>query len=283
MEMFRPEASSIFMILALHGFHLFSQVSGQRSFPDWPKMSQNQRFNQYITFDSVNNFRLIPPSFNGTIGDCTMPEMHPTFSGTKGENSMHKFGPMNPPLNGIISDNPMHIFGPMHPLFNGTIGDKPMHGFVGKSPPFSETKGDNSVHNFALMLQMFDASANTSILDSLDEFRAQSSLTIPPFNPQVELERSTKPPWCMDSISSEIGHGGMAEGTNLSYWLDADFQEMLQALQTHYQNKRISRAVHLNTIYLEINFEWLGRPRCLVQCQISTYVARIALSGGYLV
>ena len=148
MEMFRPESSSIFMIIALYGLHMFSHVSGQGSFPDWPKMSQNQRFNQNVTFDSKDDFGLIPPPFNGTIGDDPMPEMHPRFSGAKGDNPLHNFGPMHPPLNGTIGDNPMHNFGPMHPPFNGTIGDDPMPEM---HPPFSGAKGDNPLHNFGPM------------------------------------------------------------------------------------------------------------------------------------
>ena len=300
MEMSRPRASSILMIIALHGLHLLSHVSGQRSFPDWPKMSQNQRFNQNVTFDSENNFGRKPSPYNGTIGDDPMPQMHPTFSGTKGDNSMlsfgpmhspvtgivgdnslHKFGPMHPIFNGTIGDNPMHNFGPMHPPFNETIGDNPVHGFVVKSPTFSETNGDNSVHNFAFMLQTFDASANTSILDTWDTFLAQPSWTIPPFQRQGEFERSTEPAWYMDSISSQIGLGGMAEGTNLSFWIDPDFQEMLQAVQTHYQNKnfRVGAFVHTilgNQLRMARTSEMSGTVSDLDLCGEDSVVRRIS-------
>ena len=301
--MFRPEASSIFMIIALHGLQLLSHVSGQRSFPDWPMMSQNQRLNQNVTFDSENNFGRKPSPYNGTIGDDPMPEMHPTFSETKGDNSMLSFGPMHAPVTGIVGDNSMQnigqmhpifngtmgdnfmqMFGPMHAPFNGTIGDKPLHGFVGKSPTFSETKEDNSALDFAFILQMFDASANTSTLDSWDDILAQPSLTIPPFNPQAELERSTKPPWYMDSISSHIGISRTAEGTNLSYWMDPDFQEMLQAVQTHYRtrNFRVGAFVYNilgNQLRMAKTSEMSGTVSDLDLCGEDSVVRRISCVG----
>ena len=267
--MSRPRASSIFIIIALHGFQLSSHVSVQR-ITDWPKMSQNQRFNQNVTFDSVDDFRLIPPPFNSTIGDDPVPEMHSTFSGTK-------------------SDNPMHNFGPMHPPLNGTIGDNPAFGFVVKSPTFNGTKGGNLVQNFSFIPQSFDghlsdASTNVSNLESWGDFPAELSWTFIPFRRQAELERSTKPAWYMDSISSHIGISRTAEGTNLSFWLDPDFQEMLQTVQMHFKNTnfRVGEFVyHIldNQLRMAKTSEMSGTVSDLDLCGEDSVVRRISCVG----
>ena len=206
----------------------------------------HQLFNGTVGNNPMHNFGPMHPPFNGNVGDNPMHNfgpMHPPLNGISGDNPMHNFGPMHPPLNGISGDNPMHNFGPMHPPFNGTIGDNPAFGFVVKSPTGNGTNGGNLVQNFSFIPQSFDghlsdASANVSNLESWGDFPAELSWTISPFQRQAELERSTKPAWYMDSISSQIGIGRTAEGTNLSYWMDPDFQEMLQTVQTHYKNKK---------------------------------------------